>query len=193
MTNNFKSNCFDDPKARFTLWPIVVTIAALIWVCLGLNHFAASRDMPNLYCESELYFQPESLHVASPFSRHSSDVVKLLTLELSHRGELVFLVFKYVEDNKLVGSITLDGQLLGLEIASMTYKLLLDKHDVELTIDESELPKEIQRLIANEHNTGRKPKHLPIDIQMLELSPETGHGILQLKPSNNLWNCQISA
>ena len=193
MTNHSSiHHCDIDPKGRFTLWPLALTLVALIWVCLGLNHFAASRAMPDLYCESELHFQPENKQGYTVSSIGSPIQNKQLTLDLSYADDQVLLIFKYLENNKLIGNITFDGKLLGLEVTSMTYKLLLDKHDVELMIDKSQLPLEIQRLIASEPSSSRKPQHLPIDIQVLELSPETGHGIIQLKPSNNLWDCQIS-
>ncbi len=179
-------------KGRFTLWPIALTIVVLTWVCLGLNHFAASRGIPELSCKSELYFQSSAAKTINHADKdHTS--IKQLTFDLTKHDKQVLLTFSYLEDSKVLGSIEFEGRLLGLEVASMTYKLMLSRGDITASLDDSQLPQEIRQLIANEKIVNRHRELLPIDLQLLEANPDASEVIVQLRPSNNIWQCKMSA
>ncbi|GGI91957.1 hypothetical protein [Shewanella gelidii] len=167
------------PQPKFSLWPMFFTAFFLLWVCLGLNHFAASRDIPEFRCNAEL--------LTSNLLGQSDGE---LLLNINHRNDSVVLEYLHRVEGNILGSLSLTSDLLGLEIASMTYKLLLKEGEITGNTALDMLPQNIQKLLIT-HTSQPNQSRLPFDIQILDMDKNAGYSVLRLKPGNNLWVCEI--
>ncbi|RTR34952.1 hypothetical protein EKG39_04640 [Shewanella atlantica] len=177
MINRFPGNLRQGVK----VWPLIITFLMIVGFCLGLNYYVMNGENLTASCKANIY---------NAFEGRPTDVV----IDITTKGKLVELQYRFLEEEIEQSSIIMRGTLLELDLETMTYRLALDSGELLSHISPPRFPERMSRLIEYSRNplSGDTPHSIPLDIHVLDMNAVQGNAVIQFRPGNGIWACDLN-
>ncbi len=160
------------------LLSVLLSLVAVIILIFGLRYYHLSEKGIDLVCEGELY------------GEDASDDLKL-TLFIETEGKNLSLNYQFFHNGYSLGKITFRGELDTIDVASMTYKFLIDGGKLQLGLDQEIIPPHIENLINTAKLALEYSKTENLDLQIINMNNNEGYAVIQFNPGNGIWICDL--
>ena len=168
-------------QASFKLWPLSLLVLAILGMIVFLNGFVQDRDHLNLTCDASLY--PHKVNDKKE---------KSLVLKVTSDGKKAQIRYDYFSDGHSMGIMLLNGKLIKLEVAEMTYNFRFTKGEIRKDIYQKGLPVHLNDILKAGREVLTNHKGIDISMQVTQMDRNKGYSIVKFDPGNNVWACRIN-
>ncbi|QFU21466.1 hypothetical protein FM038_004420 [Shewanella eurypsychrophilus] len=162
----------------FNTWPILLSLFTAAILISGFHYYQLSEDGIDLVCEG------------SSYGEDAADDLDLL-LSLETESQLVSLDYQFFRQDKLLGKITFRGTFDTLDVASMTYKLLISEGDFQIGFGQKSIPAHMASIIDGAKRGLEHSKTASLDLHIIDMDSGKGYAVIQFNPGNGIWICDL--
>lgn len=173
MANRALRNTFG-----FNTWPILLSVFTAAILISGFHYYQLSEDGINLVCEGNSYGEDAA-----------DDLGLLLSLET--KDQQVSLDYQFFRQGKLLGKIAFRGTLDTLDVASMTYRWLINDGDFQLSFGQKAIPTHMASIIDAAKRALEHSKAANLDLHIIDMDSAKGYAVIQFNPGNGIWICDL--
>lgn len=158
---------------------LLLVILLLVLSLLAIKHLVQKKANLHLQCEANLYLVNNN--------RNQTDK---LMLEVISQNKQVLLRYSHFVDQLQIGKFELFGVLKQLDIASMTYRIQIEKSQSNYTSTEQQIAEHWQQSIqqginALSHNS------FPVMMTLSQMDVTKAYATARFEPGNSIWGCKI--
>jgi len=164
--------------ATFNTLPILFCIFTGVILISGFHYYQLSEGGINMVCEGNSY------------GDDTSDDLDL-QLSLKTQNQQVSLNYQFFRQEKLLGKITFRGTLDTLDVATMTYRWMIDEGDFQLSFGQKAIPTHMASIIDSAKQALEQAKVASLDLHIIDMDSAKGYAVVQLNPDNGIWICNL--
>ena len=165
-------------KYGLQIWPILFSLFTVVILMSGLHYYHLSEDGIDLVCKGNSYGEDAS-----------DDLELLLTVETNAKE--VMLNYQFSRKDNPLGKITFIGVLDTLDVASMTYRLLIDEGELQLSFGQQAIPAHMSYIIDSAKQVLADPKTARLNLHIIDMDSAKGYAVIQFHPGNGIWICDL--
>ncbi|WP_076416159.1 hypothetical protein [Shewanella sp. UCD-KL12] len=164
--------------STFNTLPILLCIFTAVILISGFHYYQLSEDGINMVCEGNSY------------GEDTNDDLDL-RLSLKTKNKLVSLNYQFFRQEKLLGKITFRGALDTLDVATMTYRWMIDEGDFQLSFGQKAMPTHMASIIEVAKQALEQAKVASLDMHIIDMDSAKGYAVVQFNPGNGIWICNL--
>ncbi|MBE7214733.1 hypothetical protein MK852_13775 [Shewanella benthica] len=165
-------------KNGLQVWPILFCLLTVVILIFGVHYYHLSEDGIDLVCKGHSYGQDAS-----------DDLELLLTVETN--AKQVILNYQFSREENPLGQITFRGVLDTLDVASMTYRLLIDEGELQLSFAQKTIPPHMSSIIDWAKQTLTYSKTASLHLHIIDMDSAKGYAVIQFNPGDGIWICDL--
>ncbi len=157
---------------------VLFSLVAIIILIFSLHYYHLSEKEIYLLCEGELY------------GGDASDDLKLM-LSIETKEKNIILNYQFFHKGYPLGKITFKGKLNTIDVASMTYKFLIDAGEFQLNFGKKTIPSHMEGLINTAKHALEYSKTENLDLQIIDMNSNEDYAVIQFNPGYGIWICDL--
>lgn len=172
------TNCSAKNKYGLKTWPILFSLLTVVILVFSLHYFQLSDDGIDLVCTGNSYGEDTSEDLD-------------LKLSLETKSKQFSLNYQFYRKDKPLGTIIFSGVLESLDVASMTYKFVIDAGEFQLSFGQKAIPSHMSSIIDSAKRALEHSKTANLNLQIIEMNSAEGYAVIQFDPGNGIWICDL--
>ena len=165
-------------KYGLQVWQILFCLLTVVILIFGVHYYHLSEDGIDLVCKGHSYGEDAS-----------DDLELLLTVETN--AKQVSLNYQFSREDNPLGQITFRGVLDTLDVASMTYRLLIDEGELQLSFGQKAIPPHMSSIIDSAKQVFAYSTTASLHLHIIDMDSAKGYAVIQFNPGDDIWICDL--